>query len=297
MTATPSTDRPMAALNDGGEMETWREMATLSTPHPALGADGYLLRVDGLTKVFGGLRAVIDFEIGIKPGELVGLIGPNGAGKTTVFNMISGLYVPSSGQILLGGHDLVGLPPHQITQLGIGRTFQNVRLFPNLTVLDNVRIAYHIHAGYGLLDAILRTPRFGAKERELTERTIEFLSVFNLQDRHNEIAKNLPYGEQRRLEIARALASSPQLLLLDEPAAGMNPAEVVTLMDLIHFIRDRFKLTILLIEHQMRVVMGICEWITVMDFGEIIARGTPEEIRNNPRVVEAYLGIGDSGAH
>jgi branched-chain amino acid transport system ATP-binding protein len=287
----------MAALNDGGEMETWREMATLSTPHPPLGADGYLLRVDGLTKVFGGLRAVIDFEIGIKPGELVGLIGPNGAGKTTVFNMLSGLYVPSSGQILLRGHDLVGLPPHQITHLGIGRTFQNVRLFPNLTVLDNVRIAYHTHAGYGLLDAILRTPRFGAKERELTERTIEFLSVFNLQDRHNEIAKNLPYGEQRRLEIARALASNPQLLLLDEPAAGMNPAEVVTLMDLIHFIRDRFKLTILLIEHQMRVVMGICEWITVMDFGEIIARGTPEEIRNNPRVVEAYLGIGDTGAH
>jgi branched-chain amino acid transport system ATP-binding protein len=297
MTATPSTDRPMAALNDGGEMETWREMATLSTPHPPLGADGYLLRVDGLTKVFGGLRAVIDFEIGIKPGELVGLIGPNGAGKTTVFNMLSGLYVPSSGQILLRGHDLVGLPPHQITHLGIGRTFQNVRLFPNLTVLDNVRIAYHTHAGYGLLDAVLRTPRFAAKERELTERTIEFLSVFNLQDRHNEIAKNLPYGEQRRLEIARALASNPQLLLLDEPAAGMNPAEVVTLMDLIHFIRDRFKLTILLIEHQMRVVMGICEWITVMDFGEIIARGTPEEIRNNPRVVEAYLGIGDTGAH
>jgi branched-chain amino acid transport system ATP-binding protein len=278
-------------------METWREMATLSTPHPPLGADGYLLRIDGLTKLFGGLRAVIDFEIGIKPGELVGLIGPNGAGKTTVFNMISGLYIPSSGQILLRGHDLVGLPPHQITHLGIGRTFQNVRLFPNLTVLDNVRIAYHTHAGYGLLDAILRTPRFGAKERELTERTIEFLSVFNLQDRHNEIAKNLPYGEQRRLEIARALASNPQLLLLDEPAAGMNPAEVVTLMDLIHFIRDRFKLTILLIEHQMRVVMGICEWITVMDFGEIIARGTPEEIRNNPRVVEAYLGIGDTGAH
>ncbi len=297
MTTTPSTDRPMAALNDGGEMETWRELATLSTPHPSLGVDGYLLRIDGLTKLFGGLRAVIDFEIGIKPGELVGLIGPNGAGKTTVFNMISGLYVPSSGQILFRDHDLVGLPPHQITQLGIGRTFQNVRLFPNLTVLDNVRIAYHTHAGYGLLDAVLRTPRFGAKERELTERTIEFLSVFNLQDRHHEIAKNLPYGEQRRLEIARALASNPQLLLLDEPAAGMNPNEVVTLMDLIHFIRDRFKLTILLIEHQMRVVMGICEWITVMDFGEIIARGTPEEIRNNPRVVEAYLGIGDTGAH
>jgi branched-chain amino acid transport system ATP-binding protein len=211
-----------------------------------------------------------------------------------VFNMLTGLYVPSSGTILFRGQDLVGLPPHEITQLGIGRTFQNVRLFPNLTVLDNVRIAYHTHAGYGLFDAVMRTPRFSAKERELTERAIEFLSVFNLQDRHNEIAKNLPYGEQRRLEIARALASDPQLLLLDEPAAGMNPNEVVTLMDLIHFIRDRFKLTILLIEHQMRVVMGICEWITVMDFGEIIARGTPKEIQSNPRVVEAYLGIGDA---
>jgi len=297
MTTYPSTDHPAAALDDGAELETWREMSTLSTPHPSLSADGYLLRIESLTKFFGGLRAVSDFEIGIKPGELVGLIGPNGAGKTTVFNMLSGLYVPSSGQILFRGQDLVGLPPHEITQLGMGRTFQNVRLFPNLTVLDNVRIAYHAHAGYGLLDAVLRTPRFGAKERELTERTIEFLSVFNLQDRHNEIAKNLPYGEQRRLEIARALASDPLLLLLDEPAAGMNPNEVVTLMDLIHFIRDRFKLTILLIEHQMRVVMGICEWITVMDFGEIIARGTPKEIQSNPRVVEAYLGIGDTGAH
>jgi branched-chain amino acid transport system ATP-binding protein len=272
-------------------------MTTPSAAHPAPTSNGYLLKVEGLTKFFGGLCAVSDFEVGIKPGELVGLIGPNGAGKTTVFNMLSGLYGPSSGQIHFRDHDLVGLPPHEVTQLGMGRTFQNIRLFPNLTVLDNVRIAYHSHVSYNLLDSILRTPRFTARERELTEQAIEFLSVFNLQDRRNEIAKNLPYGEQRRLEIARALASEPQLLLLDEPAAGMNPNEVVTLMDLIHFIRDRFKLTVFLIEHQMRVVMGICEWITVMDFGEIIARGTPQEIRNDPRVVEAYLGIGDSSLH
>jgi branched-chain amino acid transport system ATP-binding protein len=184
------------------------------------------------------------------------------------------------------------MPPFDITHLGIARTFQNIRLFPNLTVLDNVRIAYHAHAGYGLADAILRTPRFSKKEKELTEQAQEFLGVFNLQDRQGEIAKNLPYGEQRRLEIARALAANPKLLLLDEPAAGMNSKEIVSLMELIHFIRDKFNLTILLIEHQMRVVMGVCERITVMDFGEVIARGTPEEIQADTKVVEAYLGRG-----
>jgi branched-chain amino acid transport system ATP-binding protein len=251
-----------------------------------------LLEIDALTKFFGGLRAVSDFSVRVDKGELVGLIGPNGAGKTTVFNMVTGLYVPSQGAIEFQGDSVVDLEPHAITQAGIARTFQNIRLFPNLTVLDNVRIAYHPHAGYNLLEAITRLGRFSRRERELTERAQEFLAVFGLEDRQQEVAKNLPYGEQRRLEIARALAAAPELLLLDEPAAGMNPNEVYELMDLIHFIRDEFDLTILLIEHQMRVVMGICEWITVMDFGEVIARGTPEEVQNNQTVVKAYLGTG-----
>jgi len=182
------------------------------------------------------------------------------------------------------------LPPHAITQLGVGRTFQNIRLFPRMTVLDNVRVAYHFRAGYGVAGAILHGESFESKERELTDKAQDLLALFHLQDRQEEIASNLPYGEQRRVEIARALASQPKLLLLDEPAAGMNPAESHTLMDMIRFIRDRFKLTIVLIEHQMRVVMGICEWITVMDFGQVIARGTAEEISNNPQVIEAYLG-------
>jgi branched-chain amino acid transport system ATP-binding protein len=255
-----------------------------------------LLQVMDLTKFFGGLCAVKSFNLEIKPGELVGLIGPNGAGKTTVFNMISGLYHPSGGNVLFQDRDLVGLEAFEITRRGIGRTFQNIRLFPNLSVLDNVCIAYHPHAGYSLMDSIYRNKRFATKEKEMVERAQDFLAIFNLGGIQNELAKNLPYGEQRRVEIARALASDPQLLLLDEPAAGMNPREISNLMSLIHFIRDRFNLTILLIEHQMRVVMGICEWITVMDFGEVIARGTPREIQDNPRVVEAYLGKGAAQA-
>ena len=255
-----------------------------------------LLKIENLTKFFGGLKAVSNFDLTVDEGELVGLIGPNGAGKTTVFNMITGLYSISHGSIEFGDRSVVGLEPYEVTQRGIARTFQNIRLFPTLSVLDNVRIAYHLHAGYGVTSSLLRTAHFYAKEKELTEKAQDFLAVFNLEDHQDERADSLPYGQQRRLEIARALAAEPQLLLLDEPAAGMNPNEVMSLMDLIHFIRDRFDLTILLIEHQMRVVMGICEWITVMDFGEVIARGTPGDIQGNSQVIEAYLGRGALGA-
>ncbi|MCX7569923.1 ABC transporter ATP-binding protein [Tumebacillus sp. DT12] len=255
-----------------------------------MAAQQLLLNVDNVSRVFGGLKAVSDVNMQIQDGELVGLIGPNGAGKTTLFNLLTGVYEPSGGKIHLSGESVGGLRPYQITKRGAARTFQNIRLFGDMTVLENVMVAYHMHARHSLFTSIFRLPGHFKGEAEMREKAVEFLKIFNLDGKKDEIAKNLPYGEQRRLEIARALAARPKLLLLDEPAAGMNPQETVDLMNLIRWIRDEFKITILLIEHDMGLVMGVCERIYVLDHGQIIASGTPEEIRTNPHVIEAYLG-------
>lgn len=253
-----------------------------------------ILKTSKLTRIFGGLAAVLDVNIDIKQGELIGLIGPNGAGKTTLFNLLTGVYEPSAGTIELEVNgelkSIGGLAPYSITKLGIARTFQNIRLFKELTVLENVKIAMNKNIHYSTMDAILRTKKYYQIEDEVSAKALELLKVVKLDDKQDELAKNLPYGEQRRLEIARALATEPKILFLDEPAAGMNPQETNDLTELIKYLQKEFKLTIILIEHDMSLVMTLCERIYVLDYGKCIASGKPEQIKNNKHVIKAYLG-------
>ncbi len=249
-----------------------------------------ILEISELTHFFGGLRAVYDLNMTLEGGELMGLIGPNGAGKTTVFNLVSGFYRPSEGDVKFRGKSIVGLRPHQVTALGMARTFQNIRLWNSLTVFDNLCVSQHHLLGYGFLNSVLRTRKFHESERKVRKTAEEIIDLLGIRHYALELPKNLPYGLQRRVEIGRALCLRPKLLMLDEPAAGMNPGEVDQLIKLIRWIRDEFKLTIWLIEHHMRVVMNVCERMKVIDFGEEIAEGTPSEIQQNRRVIQAYLG-------
>ena len=249
-----------------------------------------MLNVKGLSISFGGLKAVNNFAINIEKGQLYGLIGPNGAGKTTIFNLLTGVYKPDTGTILLDGQNLTGKSTTDINKAGIARTFQNIRLFKKMTVIENVKTAMQEHTTYGMADAIFRTKKYWQQESEITARAKELLKVVHLSGKEDLEADNLPYGEQRRLEIARALATDMKLLLLDEPAAGMNPTETEELLEIINYIRNEFKVSVLLIEHDMSLVMKICERIQVLDFGTTIASGTPEQIANDPHVIEAYLG-------
>lgn len=249
-----------------------------------------LLSIKNLGIQFGGLRAVDEFNLEIEKGELYGLIGPNGAGKTTVFNMLTGVYKPTAGEIVLDGKNITGKKQIEINKLGVARTFQNIRLFSQLSVLDNVKAGLHNQYKYSTFSGIFRMPTFFKTEKKMNARAMELLKVFDLQDEADLLASNLPYGKQRKLEIARALATNPKLLLLDEPAAGMNPNETAELMDTIKFVRKEFDMTILLIEHDMRLVSGICEKLTVLNFGKVLAQGKTSEVLSNPEVITAYLG-------
>ena len=249
-----------------------------------------LLEVNALGISFGGLKAVDQFHISIDKKELYGLIGPNGAGKTTVFNLLTGVYQPNTGEILLNGKNIVGSSCIEINKKGIARTFQNIRLFDKLTVLDNVKAGFFQENSYSFIEGIFRLPRYFQKEKEMSDRALDLLSVFHLEDHALDLAGNLPYGKQRKLEIARALATNPSLLLLDEPAAGMNPNETEELMDTIRLVRDRFDMTILLIEHDMKLVSGICDRLTVLNFGQVLTEGKTQEVLHDEKVIKAYLG-------